>query len=168
MPDLVNKYWVSVGPARVIAFDRPWSYSRLWTISAHSPTPPSSATQDSCRKLKIQLHQKSIGKRKGPMDMKITWTHTSDTSLSTGKQIRPSYILQVQRDDLYPDLHRASQAQKVKGTCPQRLPTIARIRIEGHKKVCLRPRRINCKVRVINWWSNEVTINPLTKKMSSQ
>ena len=41
----------------VIAFGTPWSYSILWTISAHSPTPPSSnATQDSHPILEMWLY----------------------------------------------------------------------------------------------------------------
>ena len=71
----------------------PWSYSRLWTISAHSPTPPfSNATQVSHPKSVMWLYQKSTSKTK----TNGTWTlyeHTSDTPLSTSEQICPSYIL---------------------------------------------------------------------------
>ena len=59
--------------AWVIAFGTPWSYSRLWTISGHSPTPPSpNATQDSHRKLEMRLYQSTspqVGKRSEYMNI---------------------------------------------------------------------------------------------------
>ena len=137
------------------AFGTPWSYSRLWTISAHSSTPPSpNATQDSHRKLELWLYQKvprSTGKEKKiSVHHEHFHEHTSGTSLSISKQNRPSYILQVQWEDLYPDLHNVSQAQEVKVTCLQRHRTIVRIRIWGHKRACLQPRRIDGNVWAIN------------------
>ena len=75
---------------------------------------------------------------------KCKWTsheHTSNTSLSTSKQIHPFYALEAQWDYLYVDLQGASQAQKVKGTCLQRHRKIVRMCVEGHKRACLRPKR---------------------------
>ena len=61
----------------MVAFGTPWSYSRLWTISAHSPTPPpSNATRDSYRKLEMWLYQiYTCQQEKRSMYLNIRWIH---------------------------------------------------------------------------------------------